>query len=80
MRADAVAMLEEAFTALTRERVIPVPRLASVRARGRDYYGEDVMNGPAFKQFGQTLLRLFPFHSRGLRTRNSRRNTPTCLH
>jgi hypothetical protein len=62
LRADAVAMLEEAFTALTRERVIPCPASHPYVRVGRDYYGEDVMNGPAFKQFGQTLLRLFPTH------------------
>lgn len=62
LRADAGAMLEEAFTALTRKRVIPCPTSHPYVRVGRDYYGEDIMNGPAFKQFGQTLLRLFPIH------------------
>ncbi len=55
VRADAVAMLEEAFTSLTRERVIPCPASHPYVRVGRDYYGSDVMNGPAFKQFEQTL-------------------------
>lgn len=62
VRADAVAMLDEAFTSLTRERVIPCPASHPYVRVGRDYYGSDVMNGPAFKQFEQTLQRLFPLH------------------
>lgn len=46
VRADAVAMLEEAFTSLTCERVIPCPASHPYVRVGRDYYGSDVMNGP----------------------------------
>ncbi|MDQ2881397.1 MAG: HEPN domain-containing protein [Actinomycetota bacterium] len=55
-------MLDEAFISLARERVIPCPASHPYVRVGRDYYGSDVMNGPAFKQFEQTLRRLFPRH------------------
>lgn len=62
VRADAVAMLDEAFTSLVRERVIPCPASHPYVRVGRDYYGSDVMNGSAFRKFEQSLCRLFPRH------------------
>jgi hypothetical protein len=58
-------MLSEAFTSLRELHVIPCSAYHPYLRVGRDYEGDAVMNGRAFKEFEATLERVYPdwFHS-----------------
>ena len=60
IRADAVAMLTEAFAALERLHVLPCSDYHPHVRVGRDYEGGAVMSGPSFVTFEETLTRLYP--------------------
>ena len=59
-------MLDEVFSALEHERVIPPPRAHPFIRLGRDFFGGDVHGGPNFNAFCETLTEIYPewFESR----------------
>jgi hypothetical protein len=60
LRADAVAMLTEAFSSLERLHVLPCSDYHPYSRVGRDYEGAAVMSGHAFVRFDETLARMYP--------------------
>jgi Apea-like HEPN len=60
VRADAVAMITEAFASLRELHVLPCSVYHPYVRVGRDYEGAAVMRGEAFTKFDETLKRLYP--------------------